>query len=273
MSPVRVWEEPPNSIRILAGSQVFLFKIMSIPILIPARNEASNIEQTLARIPRGAEPIVIPNGCTDRTEELARQSGAQVLVSDMEGKMPALQAGIRHLGERATEPFVVMDADTRPLFPRMWLKSLIESTKGIPNDKPAIVNGPIMFSNANPAVLAWRNIGLWKFMLRNKCNPGQGVSGANMLLCLRKAETVERVLDLPHYWPREDAAIRDTVLEANGHSTKAFDIRSIALTSADRFVDMRTRIFAGREYCIKMMRQSYLDEAAPGSRPYELHNL
>lgn len=51
---------------------------MKIPVLIPARNEAAFIADTIASLPESTEPIVIPNGCSDETESIAIENGATI---------------------------------------------------------------------------------------------------------------------------------------------------------------------------------------------------
>ncbi len=90
----------------------------SVSIVIPARNEAGNIaivvtdvKKALASLPgRDCEIVVVDDGSTDSTAQLAQQAGARVVAnnSGVHGKGAALQAGFA----AARGNFIVMmDAD------------------------------------------------------------------------------------------------------------------------------------------------------------------
>jgi glycosyltransferase involved in cell wall biosynthesis len=116
---------------------------MNIPIIIAARNESQQIGETLdvlSRQTHTVEPIVIVNGSTDRTADIARMAGARVLESE-EGKMPAIQAGLRYLANRAFEPLLILDADSKPLS-KNWSERLTSELRNLPEEQPAIVWGP-----------------------------------------------------------------------------------------------------------------------------------
>src|SRR6478672_4218154 len=73
----------------------------TISIVIPALNEEQNIPATLASIPSAAlrargymtEVLVVDNGSTDRTAEVARSHGARVVVQPVRGYGNAYKAG------------------------------------------------------------------------------------------------------------------------------------------------------------------------------------
>jgi glycosyltransferase involved in cell wall biosynthesis len=81
-------------------------------IIIPALNEESAIAQVLKEIPPGIieQVIVVDNGSTDRTSEIAAQSGAQVVREPQRGYGSACLAGIRALSSDI-EIVVFMDGD------------------------------------------------------------------------------------------------------------------------------------------------------------------
>ena len=88
-----------------------------ISIVIPAHNEAAVIHRTLHTLLDGARPgefevLVVPNGCTDDTAEVARGFGPEVRVIELErGSKPlALNTGD---AEAAGFPRFFIDADIR----------------------------------------------------------------------------------------------------------------------------------------------------------------
>lgn len=91
----------------------------SISVIIPARNEENNLPNLLASLnaqnPPPEDIIVVDDGSTDRTAELARAAGARVIESaplpdGWRGKAWACQQG----AEAANHDILIfMDADTR----------------------------------------------------------------------------------------------------------------------------------------------------------------
>ena len=63
-----------------------MYKNLTITVVIPCLNEEQGIEQVLRRIPDFVdETVVVDNGSTDRTAEVARSLGAQVIREDVRG--------------------------------------------------------------------------------------------------------------------------------------------------------------------------------------------
>lgn len=84
-------------------------------VLIPALNEEASLPLVLADL-RAARPaprriIVIDNGSTDRTAELARADGATVLHEPRRGYGAACLRGLRYLDEAGAPPEVVVFVD------------------------------------------------------------------------------------------------------------------------------------------------------------------
>jgi glycosyltransferase involved in cell wall biosynthesis len=81
-------------------------------LIIPALDEAESIGLALAAVPRQrfAQILVVDNGSRDRTAEVARRGGAQVVEEFNRGYGKACQTGLRNLlPEITAEAF--MDAD------------------------------------------------------------------------------------------------------------------------------------------------------------------
>ena len=63
-------------------------------VVLPALNEASAVEWVLRRLPVGYHAIVVDNGSTDSTAEIARLHGAQVVSEPIRGFGSACFAGL-----------------------------------------------------------------------------------------------------------------------------------------------------------------------------------
>jgi len=90
-------------------------KMAVASVIIPAHNEASTIERNLRALRSGRgssdlEVVVVCNGCTDRTAEVARQADPQARV--IEVPQPSKVEAIR-VGNAATDVFprIHLDAD------------------------------------------------------------------------------------------------------------------------------------------------------------------
>lgn len=72
---------------------------VKVGVLIPALNEEKSIAHVLRDIPTGIcpSPVVVDNGSTDRTAEIARSCGAQVVSERRRGYGSACLAGIKAL--------------------------------------------------------------------------------------------------------------------------------------------------------------------------------
>lgn len=86
--------------------------MMRVGVIIPARNEAAALKRVLTEIPRGLvhEIIVVDNGSTDGTAEVAASCGARVVREPRPGYGRACRAGLAAL-DPAVETVVFLDGD------------------------------------------------------------------------------------------------------------------------------------------------------------------
>jgi glycosyltransferase involved in cell wall biosynthesis len=101
-------------------------------VFIPAWNEAENLPAVLEEL-RGELPdvdvLVVDDGSTDGTAELARESGAEVLsFGENRGLRAAIAAGYGYAGEHGFELVGRLDADGQ--HPAAELRRLLERVEG-----------------------------------------------------------------------------------------------------------------------------------------------
>ncbi|PLX95526.1 MAG: glycosyltransferase family 2 protein [Desulfuromonas sp.] len=84
----------------------------TIALIIPARNEAESLPQVLKNIPQGIQRIiVVDNGSTDSTAQLARYHGATVVSQPRPGYGQACLAGIEFLQQDPPDLLAFADGD------------------------------------------------------------------------------------------------------------------------------------------------------------------
>ena len=85
---------------------------MIIKVIIPAYNEADSIGKVVEDIPAVVEEvIVINNGSTDATEEIARKAGATVLQESRKGYGYACLRGLEYLERKDKKLDIVVFLD------------------------------------------------------------------------------------------------------------------------------------------------------------------
>lgn len=86
-----------------------MYKGQRITVIIPCLNEEQGIEQIMKRMPEFVdETIVVDNGSTDRTSEVAHRFGAKVIREDVRGYGRAYKTGF---GSACGDLIITLDGD------------------------------------------------------------------------------------------------------------------------------------------------------------------
>jgi glycosyltransferase involved in cell wall biosynthesis len=96
---VSIWNNPPMS--------------PTVAIVIPALNEEAALPAVIREIPRQHAPriVVVDNGSTDRTAEVGREAGAEIVAQEHRGYGRACMAGLARLAIEPPDIVVILDAD------------------------------------------------------------------------------------------------------------------------------------------------------------------
>jgi dolichol-phosphate hexosyltransferase len=86
-----------------------MYKGLKITVIIPCLNEEQGVEQVLRRLPEFVdETVVVDNGSTDRTSEVARAFGAKVIREDVRGYGRSYKTGF---ASASGDVIVTLDGD------------------------------------------------------------------------------------------------------------------------------------------------------------------
>ena len=138
----------------------------NVSVIIPALNEEESIGEVVRTIPQGlvSEIIVVDNGSTDQTAEIARQAGAVVLYEPRKGYGYACLLGIARALRADPEVIVFLDGDLSD-----YPEDLPELLKPIENHKCDLVIGSRMLGSREPgSMLPQALFGNWlaSFLIR-----------------------------------------------------------------------------------------------------------
>ena len=209
---------------------------MKTTVLIPAKNEEARIARCLERLDaRTCDPVVLVNDTTDRTVEVARHFGAVVIETDVPGKLPALQNALRLMHHEVRRTGVaILDADTVPLFPKTWLRSLTQPV----GTSPTMVVGPVIWHPSELRRIPDRTVRTVRGEMVSRRPNSTLVNEANMFF-LPDGTILEEMLALRHVYPGEGIAIRNCFTD-NGGTYERAGLRASVLSS-DRFLSKRFR--------------------------------
>lgn len=183
---------------------------MKTPVLIAAYNEADRIGQTLHALDQATtEPFVIVNGVegAEDTMRVAEEYTSHVYRRPEQGKLPALQYGLRQLfqydADADKNPILFTDADTQPVIPEIWAPTLGEAVVG---KQACAAAGIVFFHEGSRVDSTLRNTRrVLEALATVRGYTLKPAYGANLAINFAgDQDRIEQVLDAPHVWPAED---------------------------------------------------------------------
>jgi glycosyltransferase involved in cell wall biosynthesis len=248
---------------------------MKTPVLIPAFNEARYIASTLESLPQDlTDPIVIVNGSTDNTAEIAASFGARVSVIDLtdQGKLPAIQHTLCSMGKRALEPLIILDGDTRPLAPRAWLNGMLRNLDTNDEEGPISTGGLVWLTGNGIVESSSRMLfSAIKAVKSQRTHEAiySALYGPNMGVHFRDNKVLDAILGLDHYWPGEDRAIVHTIIEHGGVHRPSLHPGMLALSQISAAaIPFKNYFQYGLAEARKQALIVYAERGAEGSVPY-----
>ncbi|MEZ5402624.1 MAG: glycosyltransferase family 2 protein [Bryobacteraceae bacterium] len=190
-----------------------MYKSQKITVIIPCLNEEQGIEQVLRRMPEFVDQvIVVDNGSTDRTSEVAESFGAEVIREDVRGYGRSYKTGFR----RATgDILITLDGDHS--YPPDAISYLLE----------CFLHLEVDFLNASRFPVRDRHAMSFKHKFGNWV-----LSMATSLLFFRWMRDSQSGM-----WVFRRAILRDMVLESDGMAFSE-EIKVEALRNGVRFQEI-----------------------------------
>jgi len=183
---------------------------MKTCIIIPAYNESKNIQKIINEINNlnlGLEVIVINDGSSDDTPNLARNCGAQVISNQKNlGKGISLSKGFAYALKEGNEIIITMDGDGQHLV--MDLGAFIQAAENLNAD---IFIGNRMLKTKDMPILRFLTNRLLSFMISSICK--QNIPDTQCGFRLFKRKVLEKIkLKTKNFEAESEILIQATAL-------------------------------------------------------------
>jgi len=143
----------------------------TLAVLVPAHNEEAVIGATMdslkAALPEGGRILVVADNCTDKTAEIVREHGCEVLERADEvnrGKGYALAHGIESLNDHPPDVIVIVDADCEVTPGTLTVLAVTAAKTRRPVQGVYLLRAP---DTTNPRSV----ISAFAFMIKNQARP------------------------------------------------------------------------------------------------------
>lgn len=215
------------------------FKSSNTPVLICARNEEESLPILLFGLSmqtKPVRPVVVDNGSTDSTPDIARDLGADVLTEQVAGKMNAEVTGLRFV---VKQPLILhTDADVYPM--RTWanefssMASRYMLTSGGQVFSPIGYYGSLARDIVRNGVHTFADVYYFlKGNVRAHSPNGLIVNNSEGSLIANLVESLDVDCAVG-----EDTLIADQIRQLGGDILFHWSMRSLVFTSGDRYKDL-----------------------------------
>jgi glycosyltransferase involved in cell wall biosynthesis len=207
--------------------------VPQVTVVIAAHNEASVIERGLAALLADAEPgemavLVVSNGSTDNTSDVARRAGAalghpvEAIDIEQASKIAALRAADEVLSQRAPAPRIYLDADVL-----LTTDVARQLARALSDDAPRMSLARINIVTSQCSWLVRQYYRAWtatSYIARQ--DAGSGVFGLNPA-ALQRIGRLPDVINDDGYVARHFSGSERVVCDATFTSFAARDARSL----------------------------------------------
>ena len=237
----------------------------SISIIIPAYNEEKTISKCIESVLESDYPkeklevMVVDDGSTDKTREMAKRKKVRLLTQNHTGKSDALNLGIKN----SRKEFVLcLDADS--FLEKDCIKELV---KPFSNKKIGATSASIMVKNRKSVLGSFQNIEYaYHNLIRSSFSKAfnQGVWFMGAASCYRR-DVLEKIgmFEKESLTEDIDASLK---IKNHGYTTynvdKAF-VKTIVPESLQKFCEQRKRWWAGSLQALLKNRKAFSKDLSP----------
>lgn len=210
-------------------------------VMVCARNESQRLPCLMAGLARqvqGVNILVVDNGSTDGTAEIAKNLGASVITEEKKGLINALTGGFRYFAQESVQPSTILLTDSDCLPVPTWSVDMNRVANEVfDHDTGGQIFAPFLFQGSLTKDLIRSVVSITidaRYWLKRKAR----AKGANGLLFTDNRKTILKVLSRA---PKEniitgtDGYVHDQVLACGGKGRFNFSLKSVVITDGCRY--------------------------------------